>query len=187
MKRVKKQENFFTLETADRALETDLLCDQCGNQECSLRLIINRVRINRFNAKLNVTRCESFVPILTFRDDAGLAGEFNTFRAGAAWVDRVGPGDLVALQSTAGAFIGYAKVRQSHVGTFEEMDKRFGSDNHLAIDAAVSGKELFSLFDIMIQSYGKNRFSAKSNVSVIELRRLDGNEEEGEAGLRRVC
>lgn len=185
MKRVKKVGNSFTLESAARADETDLLCDQCGNEDCSLRVIINRVRINRFNAKLAVIKCQSFMPILVFRDAAGLGSEFNTFRLSGAWAKRLDPGDIVALHVAKGQTIGLAEVIAVRAGCFTEMSAEFGADNHLAIDAEVNGLE-FDLGKVMAECYGGHRFNTSSTVSVIDLRRTDGVSEEGEAHLRRV-
>ena len=185
MKRLKKIENYWTLETSQRSTETELLCDSCGNKDCSLRLIISRVKINRFNAKVAVTRCESFIPVLTFRDAAGTEEEFNTFRLGAAWAKRVDKGDLVALHTTDGAHIAYAEVVDTHSGPFKAMSDQFGIDNHLSIQAEVAG-EVFDLEKIMTACYGGHRFNNQSNVTVIELRRINGVSEERTAHLRCV-
>ena len=179
MRRVKRIGNFHTLETKARAEETDLLCDQCGNVECSIRGIINRVKINRFNAKLAVIRCESFLPSLDFRDGAGMDSDFNTFRLGGAWATRVGPGNLVNLRSAVdGSILGVAEVIRTHVGPFTGMAAEFGADNHLAIDAAINDRD-FDLAKVMRECYGGHRFNVDSTVSVIELRRIHAASEEG--------
>lgn len=185
MKRVKKIGSYYTLETPARAEETDLLCDQCGNLDCSIRLIVQRIKVNRFNARVSITRCESFVPILKFSDTAGLSGEFNTFRLGGAWAKRVSVGDVVLLQNGQGEAIDYATVCDTHIGSFSDMAHEYGVDNHLAINAEISGTP-FDLAQVMTKLYGAHRFSLNSTVSVIELRRRDGVGEEGEADLRRV-
>lgn len=172
MRRIKRIEGGYTLETPARASEVDTLCDQCGNMECSIRGIVNRLKVNRFNAVIAITRCASFVPVLQFLDPRGLDGEFNTFRLGGAWARRVQPGDRVALVGKA-AFIAYAKVINTHAGKFTDMDKHYGIDNHLMIDAALSGVDLV-LESVMSSIYGKHRFTPASTVSVIELRREDG-------------
>lgn len=146
--------------------------------ECSVRGILNRIKVNRFNAKLAVTRCESFVAILTFRDAVGMASEFNTFRLSGAWAKRVAPGDVVALQHAAGDLIGYAKVVETHAGKFRDMEREFGINNHMVIDAEVRG-ESCDLAKVMTECYGGHRFNPEGTVSVIELRRIDGIGEEG--------
>lgn len=185
MRRIKRINGYFTLEKGGRAEETDQLCDQCGNSECSIRMIVNRVKINRFNAKLAVIRCEAFIPSLDFRDTAGMGSEFNTFRLGAAWAKRVQPGDLVNLRDTSGNVVGVAEVTAVDYGAFPEMDKLHSVDNHLAIDAELQGKD-FCMEKTMTEVYGGHRFNAQSTVSVISLRRIDGTGEEGQAHLRRV-
>lgn len=185
MRRVKRFDTYHTLETKDRAALTDSLCDYCGNQECSIRLIMRRIKINRFNAKTAVTRCESYMAIIEFRDPAGLELEFNTFRLGAAWAKRVAPGDVVALKQTGGEIFGTAEVIVTHVGHFPEMNHKHGVDNHLAIAAEVEGKP-FDLAKVLTESYGGHRFNIDSTVSVIELRRNDAVGEEGQANIRRL-
>jgi hypothetical protein len=171
MKRVKRIDNYYTLETKQRSAETDLLCDMCGNGECSIRMILGRVKINRFNAKLAVTRCEAYIPTLDFRDALGMDSEFNTFRLSGAWASRVAPGTLVNLRKTDGSHIGVAEVVQTHVGLFTDMDQQFGAGNHMAIYAEVEGED-FSLGKVMRDAYGGHRFHEDSTVSVIELKRI---------------
>lgn len=178
MRRIKRVEDTFTLESKARLEETDQLCDQCGNSECSVRAIMKRLAVNRYNARVSVLSCKSYIPTFDFRDDAGLEGMFNTFRLGGAWAERVAPGTLVNLRRTDGTHIGEAEVIATHVGLFEEMNAKFGFDNHLAIDAEVRGEE-FDLEKVMRECYGGHRFSAGSLVSVIELKRINGVTEKG--------
>jgi hypothetical protein len=183
--RVKKVNGYYTLETKDRAEKTELLCDQCGISDCSIRAILNRVKINRYNAKLSITKCQAFLPSLDFRDAKGMEDEFNTFRLGGAWGDRLEAGQMVNLRSTKGEVIGVAEVTGVHKGVFTEMSKRFGADNHLSIDAEVNGQE-FNLGKVMTECYGGHRFNVNSIVTVIEMRRVHGAGEKGEEDLRRV-
>ncbi len=185
--RVKRMpDGYYTLETKDRAGKNDLLCDQCGVADCSIRMILKRVKINRFNAKLAVIRCQAFMPSLDFREAKGMEDEFNTFRLGGAWADRLAVGQQVNLRSTKGEVIGVAEVIGVHKGPFKQMEREFGADNHLSIDAEVNGQE-FSLEKVMTECYGGHRFKVDSPVTVIQMRRVDGDAEEGQAHLRGVC
>lgn len=171
MKRVKKHGSYFTLESRKLAESTERLCDQCGNAECSVRAILRRIAVNRYNAKIQVLRCDSFIPQLEFRDPSGCAGEFNTFRLGGAWASRVVPGQLVSLACNARDWQLPAEVTYVDVGPFEEMRAKYGVDNHLAIDAEISGKP-FDLAKVMRECYGGHRFNESSVVSVIGLKEL---------------
>lgn len=172
MQRVKRIDGYYTLENKGGADKLELLCDQCGISECSIRMVLTKLKINRFNAKLAVKRCESFIPRLEFRDNAGMEAEFNTFRLGGAWFTRVAVGQLVNLSNPLNGWQAVAEVTGVHRGTFAEMARLYGADNHLAIDAELSERD-FSLADVMRQCYGPQRFSEQSTVTVIQLRRVD--------------
>lgn len=167
----------YTLETPARAEVRDLLCDQCGRDACSVRMIMKRIWHNRFGADLAVTRCASFVPVLEFRNGAGLdAPEFNTFRLGGAWAKRVVNGSIMRLNYPGG--VRFARVKSVTTGPFSVMSKEFGIDNHLAIEASALGMEI-DLEAVMTECYGKHRFNSSSTVAVIEMEGIDGGLEEG--------
>lgn len=160
----------FTLLNAELAGKRENLCDQCGAIECTINLILHRLKVNKQNASVEVKTCKSFRPVLDFRDPAGTEFAFNTFRLGMAWSRRVFSNDVVALRGPKGLY-GEAKVLGTHSGPFAAMREQFGDDNHLAIAAAVAEQD-FDLESVMRKNYGPNRFSASSNVSVIYLERL---------------
>lgn len=173
MRRLKLIDGYFTLETKDRALDDERLCDSCGNTGCSIRQILNRLRVNRFNAVPNIKRCESFVPILEFRDHSGCEDAFNTFRLGGAWAKRVVPGTLVSLRNSTANWSLVAVIEGIHSGPFNKIAPVFAGDNHLAIAAERDGKP-FDLEQVMTKLYGGHRFNNRSTVTVLEMRSIDG-------------
>lgn len=172
MRRVKLNGDTFSLEDSKRLEQSDNLCDYCGYKECSLGLIVAKLKVNRFNARTAVLSCKSFIPVITFQDASGMVSDFNTFRLGRAWFSRVAVGVVVQLRKTDGADIGRATVTAVHGGVFTEMDKEFGIDNHIALQAACDGDAEFSLADVMKAVYGGHRFDPDGQVSVIYLKRI---------------
>jgi hypothetical protein len=174
MRRVKLTDEGHTLEDNKRLSQEDALCDHCGDKDCSIGKIMARLKQNRFQARTEVISCKSFIPVLSFQSNAGMAGTFNTFRLGGAWAERVAPGSEVSLTRSGGMEICRARVIEVHKGSFPEMAAVHAVYNHLAIEAEFNGEE-FDMEQVMRQVYGPNRFGPNGVVSVIYLRREDGD------------
>ncbi|QNK01763.1 hypothetical protein [Dyella telluris] len=173
MKRLKRLESGkYTLERRQVLEQFESLCERCGNVECSIRGILTRLEENKVGAKLGLLECESFLVRIEFRDPAGLHGDFNTFRVGAAWGARVVEGQTVALSMAGGEEIGRAVVKQVHTGSFAAMNEKFGVDNHLSIAAAVEGEDL-DLEEVMRKNYGPHRFNRETTCTVIYMERIE--------------
>lgn len=130
----------FTLETKQEQKKNNLLCDYCGwkNQHGEYGSCEKYERMKRFGVHglgVIVRSCPIYQPILTFRPPLGeYEAEFNTFRLGSAWYNRVSPGTVCALYDTMGKEIfGKAEVTETHHGDLEEMCDEHACNNHLFI------------------------------------------------------
>lgn len=163
---------YYTLLPLDQGEDREALCEGCGLESCVMRQVMRRVEVNKYNAIVRVKSCQSFQPILDFRDQAGTAGQFNTFRLGRAWEQRLKRGDIVALRGSDKEIFGKACVKALHSGLFSVLNELYGSDNHSAIAAELAGKD-FDLGRVMKNCYGSTRFTEDRVVSVIYLERLN--------------
>lgn len=174
MRRVKLDaDGHYSIETAAERRNTAVVCDACGISD--LCPVYNR-RVPKW-VKTKVTRCEMFVPVITFVPPIiGLHGEFNTMRLGRNWSLRVVPMKTrVALVNSSNmTVLGYALVERVDVGPFETMLHRFGKENHLVVHSehqdpiAVVQKVLKGAYGQFLTDY--------SELTVLSLRRLDAQE-----------
>jgi hypothetical protein len=158
----------YTIDPA-KELDRDNLCNFCGFDDCSIRAIHDRLRENKFGAKLRIITCKTFIPVLEFRQPLGLQGSFNTFRLGGGWAKRLVPEQVVSLSGPS--LVASARVREVHLGTFNEMNARFGPQNHMMIHATKEKLD-WSLDKIMLSNYGPRVFNPEGPVSVIALERV---------------
>jgi hypothetical protein len=136
--------------------------------------------MNKMGANIEITSCASYIPQLAFRDDAGMEGEFNTFRLGGMWAQRLHPGQHVMLVRTNEEKIGVAVVQSVHVGSLAEMIDEHGLENHLSIAADRRGREL-DMLKVMKAVYGSTRVDLRSMTTVVYLKRHGRNDHEGKA------
>lgn len=168
---LKRTENgYFTLLPMALGEEREGLCGKCGTCDCAIRLIARKLEVNRANAIVSIKSCLSYTPAFDFKDVSGMEAQFNTFRVGLAWMQRLKVGDVVALRGPEGIF-GRASVTALHSGPFMEMDRLYGEDNHLAIQAAIEGKD-FDMAKVLRGLYGPNRFDENRQTTVIYMERL---------------
>lgn len=141
--------------------------------------------MNKQGAKIDITSCATYMPKLAFKDSAGMEDDFNTFRLGGMWAQRLHPGQHVLLTRTNEEKIGVAVVQSVHVGALAEMIDEHGLENHLSIAAAKRGKEL-DMLKVMKVVYGSNRVDLRSMTTVVYLKRHGRSDHEGEAQDRAL-
>lgn len=172
----------FTLETATEQEKDNLLCNFCGWRDAHGKLpkCSKHTALARYAKKgvgLLVRTCDTYQPILTFRltkkMEAGFNDQFNTFRLGATWYNRVSPETICALYDTGKKKIfGKAVVTATYNGDLEEMCHDHAWKNHLFLgvdqeDAA--GK----MEDAMRKAYGHILEYRKNSIcTVINLERI---------------
>ena len=148
------------------------LCEVCGQHEgCDLRAALSTLGAAR-RATVMVSECGAFMPVVGFQDTTGLdREEFNTFRRGRGWANRVFAGCRVALCDIgAGRLIGTAVVTDVHVAPLGELLGQHAATNHLmlAVEEARAPEELHR---VLRRLYGTTYAAASQEFSVIALRR----------------
>jgi hypothetical protein len=143
LKRIPAQSGLtFTLETAQERKKDNLLCNYCGWKEavagydqCQTYSGLEGLRQEQ-GLGIIIRTCQEFQPVLTFRPPLGqYESEFNTFRLGSAWYNRVSPGTIVALYDTTEQEIfGKAQVLETHHGSLQDMCEEHAHNNHLFLD-----------------------------------------------------
>ena len=133
----------FTLETATERKKDNLLCNFCAwrdahgsLKECSKHKVLTRYA--KKGVGILVRTCNTYQPILTFRVtkkmEGGFEKEFNTFRLGATWYNRVSAGTVCGLYDVGkNKMFGKAVVTATHNGDMEEMCHEHAYKNHLFI------------------------------------------------------
>lgn len=130
----------YTLETEAEQRKDNLLCNYCGFKLPTA----GHKGCKRFKELAShsgkglgviVRTCNIYQPILTFRPPLGAyEKEFNTFRLGSAWYNRVSKGTIVALYNVqSGEIFAKAEVTRMFHGALEEMCEEHASRNHLFI------------------------------------------------------
>lgn len=137
------------------------LCDSCGKgPTCSIR-----------NSQTQL--CVEYQPVIPFKSLAGTEGQFNTFRLGGAWFNRVREGDTIGLLNTTGEKMATAEVRSVHVASKEEMLAEHAHLNHLML-AKASKDPVSDLTKTVRNLYGTNFFAKAPLMTVIYLSRIEG-------------
>jgi len=172
----------FTLETAAEQEKDNLLCNFCSWRDphdelpkCSKYTTL--ARWEKKGVGLLVRTCESYQPILTFRltkkMEAGFNENFNTFRLGATWYNRVSPGIICGLYDVGKKrMFGKAVVTATYNGDMEEMCFDHAYKNHLfiGINKYIAAKQMD---DAMKAAYGHILEYRKNSIcTVIEMQRL---------------
>lgn len=151
-----------------RRLGGQPLCEVCASHSfCELRQALMSIGASR-SAKVTVSECGSYIPVISFQDMTGIEGVFNTFRRGAGWGRRVQVGDRVAIYDlTSNGLCGIAKVSGVYVGPLADMLSRHAAGNHL-MKGKPSGEVEPLLAMIIRRLYGKNYGALDQEFSVIE-------------------
>ena len=172
----------FTLENATEQKKDNLLCNFCawrdavkGGSKCSKHSTFMRYQKNGIG--LLVRTCEMYQPILTFRPTKkmakGFQGNFNTFRLGDTWYNRVSPGVICGLyDANRNRLFGKAVVTATHNGNTEAMCYDHAYKNHLFIG---EGQEEAAnkMQDAMRSAYGHIMDHRKNDLcTVIDLQRI---------------
>lgn len=133
----------YTLETDTEQKKDNLLCNFCAwrdhhhpHKRCQKFRVLKRYQ--KKGVGLLVRTCNTFQPTLTFRltkkTASGFLEDFNTFRLGATWYNRVSPGTICGLYDTAKkAMFGKAIVTATHNGDMKDMCWEHAYRNHLFI------------------------------------------------------
>jgi len=170
------------LETAAEQEKDNLLCNFCGwrDPHDSLPKCIKHSAFLRYEKKgvgILVRTCDTYQPILTFRltkkMEDGFKDEFNTFRLGSTWYNRVSPGIICALYDAGKKKIfGKAVVTATYNGDMSEMCYDHAYKNHLFLGVdqeTASGK----MEEAMRQAYGHILEHRKNSIcTVINLERI---------------
>lgn len=137
------------------------LCEVCAaRQDCSARAD-------------TPTQCASFVPVLSFKDESGLEGEFNTFRRGRGWANRLLLGQVVGLFAlTSGRIIGRAVVDGLHVSALGDLLDRLAASNHL-MKGSEAASAVERLHRVLRALYGVNHAAFDAVFTVVEVRRVE--------------
>ena len=172
----------FTLETAAEQEKDNLLCNFCGwrdahesQAKCSKYTAL--ARYAKKGVGLLIRTCDTYQPILTFRltkkMEDGFKGEFNTFRLGSTWYNRVSPGITCALYDAGKSRVfGKAVVTATYNGDMEEMCHDHAYKNHLfvGVDQETAASQME---DAMKRAYGHILEHRKNAIcTVIDLERL---------------
>lgn len=181
LKRIPSDEGLvYTLETQAEQRKDNLLCNYCGNKlpvvgfpGCPKYKELSGHQERGIG--MMVRTCTIYQPLLTFRPPLGQYGkEFNTFRLGSAWYNRVSKGTTVALFNTESEEIfAKAEVTALYHGDLEEMCEEHASRNHLFIGDK-KGNVAERMEKAIRQAYGHIIRSNHVPCSVIYLRNLDG-------------
>lgn len=174
----------YTLETETERARDNLLCNYCaakvaspGFSACEVYSDLMEIQENT-GAVAMVRSCKAYQPILVFRPPmVGLDGQFNTFRLGSAWFNRLLPGVIVGLVNASdNKVFGRARVLSVIDGDFDKMCEEHAYKNHMLLGKSreVAAKEMTK---ILRQAYGKI-FALQTNqkATVIYLERLNGED-----------
>ena len=135
------------------------LCDSCGEAAgCPTRA-----------EKVEV--CTGFQPVIAFKSLAGTETDFNTFRLGGAWSNRVKPGQKIGILNAKCEKVGDAVVKAVHVGPKESMIDTHARHNHL-IKARGSEQPASELKRLLRNLYGTNFMAKAELMTVIYLTKL---------------
>ena len=183
LKRVPGEDGLkFKLKTPAEREKDNLLCNFCGWRDAldELPRCSKYTAMSRWKKKgvgLLVRTCETYQPILTFRltkkMEEGFSKEFNTFRLGATWYNRVSPGTICALYDTGKKRVfGKAVVTATYNGDMEEMCQDHAWKNHIFLgldqDDAASKMEV-----AMRRAYGHIMEYRKNSIcTVVNLKRI---------------
>jgi len=172
----------FTLETAAEQEKDNLLCNFCGWRDAQDKLpkCSKHTALDRYAKKgvgLLVRTCDTYQPILTFRltkkMEDGFKNQFNTFRLGATWYNRVSPEIICALYDAGKKKIfGKAVVTATYNGDMEEMCYDHAWQNHLflGMDQEDAARKME---DAMRKAYGQILDYRKNSIcTVINLQRI---------------
>lgn len=151
------------------------LCDFCAvNSMCITHKRLASI-VDEFDTSAVISECAGYRPHLTFRDETGLDGLFNTVRLGKAWHDRVTPGALVTLwHSKEDREIGVARVVDRLIGRYCDIAPDHAHRNHTQLHLEREGAEQ-RLMKVLTGSYGTTFMKPERMVSVIYLQREDAS------------
>lgn len=172
----------YTLETATEQKKDNLLCNFCGWRDVGgpgTKCLKYRTlaRYQKKGVGLLVRTCETFQPTLTFRMtkamEGGFQGEFNTFRLGSTWYNRVSPGTVCSLYDVGKSEVfGKAYVTETFNGDMTEMCHDHAWENHLFVgyDKIAAAEKME---DAMRKAYGHIMDHRNNTLcTVIKMRRL---------------
>lgn len=148
-----------------------MLCDHCGSiSQCEME-DKSRWRFSIVEYK----ECAKFQPVIIFRPPLiGLEDQFNTFRMGRAWFNRVKAGTRVALlDASKREVFGRATVIAVYYGSKALMQELHGPRNHLMLNLKFDDKhqmvEHFS--GLCRRAMGNIIYENSDTASVIYMRR----------------
>lgn len=171
----------YTLETDSERTKDNLLCNYCAAKndtatEAACTIYKQLDQIEQSGVIPMIRACRAYQPIITFKPRLiGLDREFNTFRIGSAWYNRLMPGVTVGLMnSQTNEIFGKAIVQKVVSGGFEAMCAEHALNNHLMLGLS---KETAAqrLEEILRKIYGKfiADQQAKLIATVIYLRNVN--------------
>lgn len=135
------------------------LCANCGRGvECE-------VRDDSFQA------CDSYMPVIMFKDLRGTDTGFNTFRLGDSWFKRVKVGSIVALVNDQGECLSQAIVEAVRCDDRDYMIREHSFQNHLIL-ARNSKTPVNDMRRILRNLYGPNFLARAEKITAIYLRRI---------------
>lgn len=138
------------------------LCSNCGQgYECNVR-------------EDDVQACQAYMPVIMFKSFAGMDTQFNTFRLGSAWKNRVYPGKIVALVDADGNKVCEAVVEAVRAGDRQQMILEHSDQNHLII-ARNSRNPAKDMAKILRNLYGPNFLARAEQITVLYLRRIESD------------
>jgi hypothetical protein len=164
----------WTLMTDKDRAKAIHLCDFCAiNSMCITQQRLASI-VTEFEVGAVISECPGYRPHLSFRDEIGLDGNFNTVRLGKAWADRLREGALVTLwNSIKDREIGVAKVKSCIVGPWQDVAPKHAHRNHTQVDQPREGAE-DRLYEILRKGYGPHLMKPDRLVTAIYLEREHG-------------
>lgn len=150
------------------------LCDFCAIKSICITHTRLAAIVEDFDCGAVISECAGYRAHLTFRDDVGLEGRFNTVRLGKAWHDRVIPGAKVTLwHAKEDREIGVARVVDRLIGRYCDIAGEHARFNHTQLNLPHEGAES-RLMKVLTSSYGTTFMKPERMVSVIYLEREHG-------------
>lgn len=177
-RRIVNQKLVYTLESdSESRTDKNVLCNFCafsveieGEDRCP---IYDVIKDNKQKGVFSMVRsCQDYRPILTFRPPVkNFDKDFNTFRLGMAWVNRVSPGTVVGLQRTdTGEVFGTAVVTQVFSGDYEDMCDEHAVMNHSLLDMPSDRSASDEIRKIISKMFGRAPLQNRPMMTVIYLR-----------------
>lgn len=165
-----RSEAAFTALPSSMQGKEETLCKCCSKMpECAhlkkLKAMSKRGIIN-----VNVTQCREYRFPMTFLDQKGTDGSFNTIRLGKAWAERLSPEMEVGLLNRKGEVYGIAEVISAEVGDKQAMLNHHAKNNHLVLTEKSGQVE--KIDSVLKRTVGAMVYDQCAHLSVIYLKRV---------------